>query len=282
VTGTYQWDVAYTGDANNGSASETNATSEQVTVSPASPMLTYTGTDQVGTGSSFVPTATLTGVAQSCAAGQLVTFSLSSNPLNGTVGAFNLGSGSTSAAGVATGPSVPTTGWQDGAYMITASYAGTANCNAAAGSGTLAVTTTGQAAFGDGRYSVPSLGATSFGFEVQLKSGSTTKFTGQLDVVTAKKWRFEANVTSFDESSPTQAIIAGKGKLYWWNPSLNNGRGDWALAKKGVTYLATANAATAGAPASFGIYISYTPVAPQPALPGYGPRNLRSGGITIS
>ena len=41
-TGTYQWDAAYSGDANNSTASDINATNEQVTVSPASPTLMTT------------------------------------------------------------------------------------------------------------------------------------------------------------------------------------------------------------------------------------------------
>ena len=37
VTGTYQWDVSYSGDANNNSASDNNDPTEQVAVSPAQP-----------------------------------------------------------------------------------------------------------------------------------------------------------------------------------------------------------------------------------------------------
>ena len=42
MTGTYQWDATYGGDANNRTVSENNATSEQVAVSPASPSIATT------------------------------------------------------------------------------------------------------------------------------------------------------------------------------------------------------------------------------------------------
>ena len=42
VTGTYQWDASYSGDGNNNTVSDTNATNEQVTVSSASPTLSTT------------------------------------------------------------------------------------------------------------------------------------------------------------------------------------------------------------------------------------------------
>ena len=42
VTGTYQWDATYSGDTNNNTASDSNAVTEQVTVSAASPTITTT------------------------------------------------------------------------------------------------------------------------------------------------------------------------------------------------------------------------------------------------
>src|SRR4029077_8614483 len=42
VTGTYQWNATYTGDANNAPASELNDPSERVTVNPASPTVVTT------------------------------------------------------------------------------------------------------------------------------------------------------------------------------------------------------------------------------------------------
>jgi hypothetical protein len=42
VTGTYQWEASYSGDGSNTTTSDTNASNERVTVSPASPTLTTT------------------------------------------------------------------------------------------------------------------------------------------------------------------------------------------------------------------------------------------------
>ena len=42
MTGTYQWDATYSGDANNNAASDTQRVNEQVTVSAASPTLSTT------------------------------------------------------------------------------------------------------------------------------------------------------------------------------------------------------------------------------------------------
>ena len=70
--------------------------------------------------------------------------------------------------------------------------------------------------------------------------------------------------------------------MYWWNTSLNHGQGAWQLAKSGVTYTATANAASKSAAASFGITINYTPVPPQPAsLPNSAPQALSKGVIVL-
>ena len=42
VTGTYQWDATYSGDANNNSASDVNDTDEQITIGKASPTISTT------------------------------------------------------------------------------------------------------------------------------------------------------------------------------------------------------------------------------------------------
>ena len=63
VTGTYQWDTSYSGDTNNNTASDTNASNEQVMVSPASPTLTTTpgATVVVGSGTNLTDSAVLSG-----------------------------------------------------------------------------------------------------------------------------------------------------------------------------------------------------------------------------
>src|SRR5262249_44137029 len=47
ATGTYQWDVTYSGDTNNDATSDTNSPNEQVTVSAASPTLVTTASPAV-------------------------------------------------------------------------------------------------------------------------------------------------------------------------------------------------------------------------------------------
>jgi hypothetical protein len=139
VAGTYQWNATYSGDANNNLVSDNGAANEKVLVGPAATTTTYTGTDEVGINSSFAPTATLTSAATSCESGQPVAFSLSADPLNGVVGTYPLESANSASNGTVTGATVSTTGWEDGVYTITASYAGTANCIASSNAGVLSV-----------------------------------------------------------------------------------------------------------------------------------------------
>ena len=262
-----------------GSASFTWMVTNTVTATTA---LSYTGPDQVATGSSFTATATLTSPAASCESSQPVSFSLSADPLNGTSGTYSLGSATSTASGAISLP-VSTTNWQIGVYMLTVSYAGTSNCAPSTTTASVAVTSAGQAAFGGGWYNVPGAGQTSFAFVVAQVPHSSGTYKGVLDVVTPGKWWFQANVTSYVKSSTTQGLLSGTGSLYWWNPALNKGRGGWQLAKSGISYTATANATTKTKTASFGITISYTPVPPQPApLPNSAPIALTRGGITIT
>lgn len=279
VAGTWQWEATYSGDSNN---STVVAVGEQVVVSPAATVTTYTGTDEVGIDSSFVPTATLTSAAAGCQASQPVAFSLSSDPFNGSVETYALGSQNSAPNGTVTGATVSTNGWEDGVYMITASYAGTANCDPSSSTAVLSVTAPGLFALGGGSYAVPALGPTTFGFGVtQTRHGRTTNYAGQLTVVTNGKWMFQASVTGFGVTSSTQALLSGTGSLHLWTATLNHGRGGWALVASRVPYSATANATTRNSPGSFGVTISYTPTGSQPALPGYAPIALSHGGILI-
>jgi hypothetical protein len=249
--------------------------------------VTYNGPTQVAVSAALVPTAVLGASASACVAGQLVTFSLSANPLNGATGPYNLGGGNASGSGAVTGPSVSTTGWESGVYTITASYAGatvgSVICPAATTSASVAVTVPGQLAFGDGSYAIPGVGQTSFGFVVALKPHTTNTYIGQLAVALPGKWLFQADVTSYTRSGSTSGLLAGTGTLYWWNTALNHSRGGWQLAASGVAYTATATASTKSGPASFGIKISYAPVSPQPgSVPSSAPLALAKGVIVLT
>ena len=166
--------------------------------------------------------------------------------------------------------------------MVTASFAGTANCGSSTSTASLAVTSPGQLAFGGGSYTVPNLGQTSFALVVALAPHSKTTYQGVLDVILSGKWWFQANVTSYGKTSSTQGLFAGDGSLYLWSSTLNKGHGGWQLLASGVNYKATANATTKTTLGSFGINIAYTPTSGQPALPNSSPITLSRGAIFIT
>ena len=184
------------------------------------------------------------------------------------------------------GTAVSTSGWENGVYAITASYAGATLgatiCAPAMTTASLAVTSPGQLAIGSGLYTVPGAGTASFGFAVALARRSSSTYVGQLNVVTAGKWWFQGDVTSYGKTGSTHGLLAGTGSLYSWNSTLDRGRGGWQLVKTGVTCTATANAGTKATPSSFGIDIAYSPKSGQPALPNSSPITLTRGGIFIS
>ena len=197
---------------------------------------------------------------------------MSPDPLNSSVSSLSLGTPSTNASGAASVSGVSTHGLGERGVHdhrhVCRGDRGTTLCAASTSAASLTVTAPGQFAFGYGSYTpAASVGPTSFGFVVsQTKQAGATSYQGQLGLVTPGKWLFQANVTSFGRTSATQGLLGGTGTLYWWNPSLNRGRGGWQLAASGVAYKATANAATRTSPASFGITISYTRVAPAARL----------------
>ncbi len=221
----------------------------------------------------------------SCDSGQPVTFSLSADPLNGAAGPYALETAITTTSGAVNGTAISTSGWENGVYTITASYAGTTTgttqCAGVSTMASLAVTSPGQFAFGFGTYTpAAGVGPTSFGFVV---SHSKSSYQGELNVVTPGKWWFQANISSFGLTGTTQALLGGTGTLYWWNTTLNRGHGGWQLAKSGVSYKATANAATKTTAASFGITVTYTPGSGQPTLlPNSSPVAISKGTITIT
>jgi len=244
--------------------------------------IVYSGPDQAAVSSGLTPALTLSSSAAACVANQPVGFSLSTNPLNGSTGPYVLGASTTGPTGSATAATVSTAGWQAGVYLIAASYAGGTVGPASMTSASLAVTVPGQVALGYGSYMLPVLGQTSFGLVVALVPHTASRYVGELDVVTSGKWCFQATVTAYGRTSPSQGLLSGTGTVSWWDSTLNRGHGGWKVAKSGVSYSATANGATRTAPASFGITIAYTPVAPQPApLPNSAPISLTRGRIII-
>ena len=251
-----------------------------VTVTPAATALAYTGPQSVARGASFTPVATLSSPASACQAGQPVSFTLNANPKTGAPRTYPLEPATTDGTGAATGASVSTSGWRAGAYTITASYAGTADCGASARTRPLVVTVSGLKAAGTGSYKVPGTGTVSVDFAV---IGHTGTYHGGITLVSKGNWRLAGTDSSYTKSSATQGKVTGTGTLSWWNPSLNNNHGGWQLASTGVAFTARFTATTTTSPGSFGIQISYTPVPPQPStLPNSSPINLRSGLIVMA
>ncbi len=130
VTGTYQWDATYSGDASNSLVSDNNADDEQVTVSAASPAIVTTanptGTIMLGTTSlTLNDTAVLAG-------GYNPTGTLLFTLKQGGATVFTqtdtvTGNGTYTTAGF----TLPTTGTVTGTYTWTVAYSGDGNNNAA-------------------------------------------------------------------------------------------------------------------------------------------------------
>jgi hypothetical protein len=221
-------------------------------------------------------------VVAACASRQIVTFSLSADPLTGAARSYRLRSVRSSATGGVSGGSVSTRNWRDGVYLVTTTFAGTVNCAPSSSTEVLSVVGSGLFADGGGAYKVSALGTTSFGFDVKATTAGRTKaYAGHLTVVTTGKWLLVANVTTLRLASSSQARISGTGNLYVWRLSIGR-LGSWTLVKTRVAYHATANATSQGSAGSFGITISYTPTHAQPPLPPYAPLAIVHGRIYIS
>ena len=251
-----------------------------VTVAPAATALAYTGPQSAARGASFTPAAALSSPASACQAGQPVSFTLNVNPKTAAARTYPLESATTDGTGAATGAPVSTSGWRAGAYTITASYAGTADCGASASTKPLVVTVSGLKAAGTGSYPVPGAGTVTVDFAV---IGHTSTYHGGITLVSKGNWRLTGTDSSYTKSSATQGKVTGTGTLSWWNPSLNNNHGGWQLARTGVAFTASFTATTTTSSGSFGIQISYTPVPPQPStLPNSSLISLRSGIIVMA
>jgi hypothetical protein len=125
VTGSYQWDVSYSGDGNNNGASDNNDPNEQVAVSPATPTLSTIASPSVTLG--FAP-PTLSDTAflsDGWSPTGTITFTLylDTTAVDTETATVN-GDGIYSTP---TGYTLPTTGTVTGFYRWSASYSGDAN-----------------------------------------------------------------------------------------------------------------------------------------------------------
>ena len=272
------------GNDNTASTSADN-TVTYVTSSPTT--LLYNGGQVAGIGSSFQAGALLSSPSSACVGGQMISFSLDVNPLNGSAGPYSLGSATTNSSGQST-LSVSTTGWQEGIYIIMASFAGTSSCDPSSDSATLTAAAPGNSATGGGWYTLSSSGRVNLGFNVRKadnKCTSNCAYKGNLLLMNNGKWKLKGTLNTYVKSSTGVGTAGGVGDLYWWDASLNGGLGDWALAKAGVTYTISFYDGGSGKKVktdTFGISIKYTPVSPQPSsLPNSGLTPLKGGDIKV-
>lgn len=233
-------------------------------------------------GHAFTLEANLSSSASTCLGGKAVTFTLDTNPLTGVGGNYVLGSATTTQAGVAAAAPTSTTGWLEGAYVLTARFVGTASCAGSFDESTLTVASPGAAAAGGGWYTLSGSGRTNFGFVVQ-QVPRTNQYRGQLTLVNRGSWRFKGTFDSY-VTSGGKGSASGTGSLYWWNQSLSSGLGGWQLASSSIPFTISFTPGSNGKanPGTFGIKIVYTPVAPQPAtLPNSVPQVLKGGSIVV-
>ena len=211
------------------------------------PTVVYTGTQVVNTGGTVTLSATSTPTTCTGA----ITYSLDRNPTTGVAGAFTLGASP-----------VATTGWQDGAYLLTMSKAATATCAAVSiSSATVTFAATTNRAYGGGQYTVGATPRVSASWQV---GASTTAVTGQLKFVQTNTWQFIGTLTTYSRTGTT-GTATGTGNLSYWNTTLNGGAGGWTSVGTAIAVRIVFVAGTTTGTLS--TTFTYTPAAGQPALP---------------
>ena len=246
----------------------TNATgSGSIIINQAPTSVTYTGDESVVVPNAFTLSVSRTG-PQSCP----LAYSLNANPKTGVVGTYSLGSGG----------SVSTSGWKQGAYILTVTDGDGVNCVISSDSATLTVATPGAAAWGTGSYTLAGSGRVSFSFVVAAVSkASPIRYSGMLALVNSDRWRVDGVLSAYSIAGST-GTASGTASLYWWNPALNRKRGGWVLASSRVSYTVSFTESTSKSRGSFGIQIGYAPVLPQPSpLPNAAPTILQGGVIEM-
>jgi hypothetical protein len=250
-----------------------------LTVSRNATSLVYGGGQTVLGGSSFTAQAQVSSAAPVCSAGQTVVFSLDRNPVTGTTGAYQAGTATTATGAAAT--SVATTGWRHGVYSITAAAQANGDCGSSTTTATLTVGVAGKAAAGAGWYTLPGAGKATFSlFAMAVPHSSPAAARGALTWSTSQ-WKLVGALSRYVLAG-SAGSVTGTGLLYWWNPALNRGRGNWQLAKSGVGFTASFTATEHGrnaSPGTFGINVAYSPGASQPPLPNSAPRALGGGSV---
>jgi hypothetical protein len=266
------------------SSSNAATCAQQVSMHAATSTL-YTGTQIVNVGTPMSAEATLSSAATACMAHQPLSFTLDRNPTSGAAGPYNLAAGVTNASGTVSSSPIGTTGWQEGVYEVTVTYAGIAGtCDPSADMATVTVASPGDASSGGGWYTLSGSGRVNFGYTVRKQTNGT--YSGQFTLVNNGKWRLKGTLNTYSKTGNSGAT-GGVGTLYWWNSSLNGGLGGWAQAATNVSFTASFADKGTGAknqqPDTFGLHVNYTPQSPQPStLPNSSPVALKGGDIRVA
>lgn len=252
---------------------------QNVTVTPhcIPTSLLYTGQEYVSTGSPLVVSAVLSSTSAACYQNQPISFSLDTNPITQVLGTFPLTTINTDATGNTPPGTVNTTGWQEGVYLLTSSFAGTKLCAPAQDQEAIVVAGPADAASGGGW--ITDNGRTSFAFEIHLVPNTTNTYTGQFLIMNNGKWKMKGTLTTYSVNFSV-GTVAGTGNLFFMNST-----GGWSLAQSGVGITLRFTASGSGkkaAPGSISINIAYTPQPPQPSsLPNIGLTPLKGGHIQM-
>ncbi len=260
------------------------------TVNAAATGSLYTGQQLVLIGNNLVPQSTLSSAVSACVSPESVTYTLDSNPLTGAPGTYALGTGpATTDASGNSSLNIPTTGWLENVYTVTATFAGTSNCAASLNEASLTVASAGDAANGGGWYTLPGVGRTNFGFTVHKVPNTTNTYKGQF-VSVSTYWRFKGTLTTYGTVTSggviTSGSASGTGDLYWWNATYNNGLGGWQLIQSGLTVTMNFTPSSTGkkaGPGSFGWQVAYSsPLTVTYPLPTSVTTPLKGGNVNAS
>jgi Big-like domain-containing protein len=250
----------------------------------ATTSLLYNGPQILMIGSTIKPAALLSSAAPACRSAQPVSFALDRNPTSGATGTYALPGSATNSSGQATSVSVSTSGWLEGVYTISASYAGSSSCDAAADSATLTLASAGDAASGGGWYTLSGSGRVNFGFTVKKQTDGTYK--GQFVLINNGKWRLKGTLTSFVKTG-SQGAAGGSGDLFYWVQSANGGLGGWVLSQANTTFTASfadKGTGTKSTSDTFGVHIDHASSSPpEPtSLPNSSPVAIKGGDVRVS
>jgi hypothetical protein len=245
--------------------------------------LSYTGAQLIDLGTTVTPAAKLSGSA-ACVAGQPIDFELDDNPTTAAPGdgPFTVAPAATDATGLAQA-SASTSGWHEGAYTVTAAFAGSSSCAASSADATLAVVGAGSAADGGGWYSLTDAPRVNFAFIIRPVAGvKPAHYTGSLLLLDGR-WRLSGTISDYSNASGGNKAASGSGDLAYWDASTKK----WVstTGPSSFTISFRDGAQGSGKKADlFGIQIDHLVWSPpEPStLPNSAPQQIKAGDIRVN